>query len=167
MPALHFTISELLIDPDAGLPVTVADKLLQYHIWEMNPIRIRLGAPIWASGDSGYRHKGWERSRNRAPDDPKNNRKSWSRHTFTKLEGKDPDGLGAIDWTTKENYMTQLGKLLLITNYSRVCLYPDDGFYHCDYGWRERGQILFINDGGWVQKSEREWLKIINNGRRS
>lgn len=165
MNALHFTISELIIDPEAGLPIDVADKLLKYHIWEMNPIRIEIGAPIWASDSSGYRHKGWERQRNRAPDDPRNNRDSWSRHTFTPLEGKDPDGLGAVDWTTKPKLITQLGTQLLHTEYSRIAFYPDELFFHCDYGWRGRGQTLFLNDGGWEKKTKSEFLNIISNGK--
>lgn len=170
---LHFTIGELVIDHNAKLPVHVANKLLRWHIAPMNPIRDALGAPIWASGQSGYRHKGWERSRNRAPDDPRNNRSSWSRHTFDPLEGKDPDGLGAIDWTTKRHLIYSLAMLLIRESpYSRICYYPDtdnddkdDRFFHCDYGYRERGQTLFVNDGGWKQKTESEFLNIISNGR--
>lgn len=170
---LYFSHTELCIDPDAGLPLDVADRMLKYHIWEMNPIRQALDAPIWASQNSGFRHKDWERQRNRAPDNPFNSRSEWSRHTFEPTESsKDPDGKGAVDWTTRRQLILNLAELLLMTNYSRICYYPDtddddidDRFFHCDYGFEDRGRRLFVNESGWVQKSEREWLKSISNGR--
>lgn len=159
---LHFSISELCIDEDAPLPLHVADKLLAFHIAPINPIRISLGVPVWASDRSGYRHKGWERSHNRAPNDPRTGRTQWSRHTFDPLAGKDPEGKGAVDWTTNPAYLPELGKKLLReSKYSRICWYPDQLFYHCDYGFEDRGKSVFINDGGWQQKSESEWLNII------
>lgn len=127
----YFTLSELCIT-DTPVPLHVADKLIKHHIWIMNPIREKLGAPITASQKSGYRPHQWEIKRGRSGD---------SQHTF----GEHPlhpklTYLGAIDWTTTD--LSKLDELQALieqhTPYTRIARYKS--FIHCDYKPTDSGK---------------------------
>lgn len=111
---IYFSISELCINPK-DIPLKVADKLLKYHIQPMNELRKELGSPVWASQSSGYRPEWYEKARGRSGN---------SQHCF--------HGKGAIDWTAYR--ISDLLKLLLDKSpYTRICLYENNRFIHCDY----------------------------------
>jgi uncharacterized protein YcbK (DUF882 family) len=109
------TISELSI-VNTDIPLSVADKLICYHIAPMTKVREKLGKPIYASQRSGYRPKWYEIQRGRSGN---------SQHTF--------EDLGAIDWTTSGDLNKLLALIIEHTNYTRICYYPNNGFIHCDY----------------------------------
>jgi hypothetical protein len=111
---LYFSLSELCITPKE-IPQKVADKLLKYHVWPMNELRKELDSPVWASQSSGYRPEWYEKQRGRSGN---------SQHCFV--------GKGAVDWTAYR--ISDLLKLLLDkSSYTRICLYENNRFIHCDY----------------------------------
>ena len=123
---LNFTIKELCIYPGKDIPVEVADKILN-HILVIQPIRISLGKPIWASKHSGYRPIEWELA---------HGRNGTSQHTFVYE--------GAVDWTCDKNYINDLHYLLKTdSTYKRICLYPNNNFIHCDFAYDGDGKQLF------------------------
>jgi len=138
----YFTISELCIS-DEDIPQHVADKLLKHHILQMNVVREKLGAPIWASQNSGYRPYTWEIARGRS---------GRSQHTF--------GDKGAVDWTCSD--LKELFKLLLEhTSYTRIAVYPSDegNFIHCDH--KASSRQLFLSDSGsdWKLSTEAQILE--------
>lgn len=121
---LYFSISELCITPKE-IPLSVADKLLKYHIHPMNALRAELGYPVWASQSSGFRPEWYELQRGRS---------GKSQHCFLEK--------GAIDWTSYR--INDLLKLLLDkSNYSRICYYENNRFIHCDYKNEEKGRFFY------------------------
>jgi len=129
---LYFSVNELCIT-DEAIPQDIADKLLKHHIWPMNVVRERLGEPIYASSNSGYRPESYERSKGRSGN---------SQHCFK--------GSGAVDWTAVD-IDTLLGLILTNTEYTRVAYYPDAKFIHCDYKYLgEKGKQYFESaDSKW------------------
>ncbi len=111
------SISELCIVGDS-VPLDVVDKILQFHIIPMTPVRGFLGFPITASQRSGYRPKWYELQRGRS---------GLSQHCF--------EDKGAMDWTTPEqkNLNKLFEAICKFTPYTRVCIYPNNGFIHADY----------------------------------
>lgn len=158
MDDLHFDISEYVRRPDLGLPVAVANKILRYHIWPMNPVRERLGRAITVSLKSGYRPVEHEREKGRD---------GTSTHTF-ELTEIDPFGLGAADYTCLRQALAELGQLMIeLSEYTRICFYPDHLFFHGDYGFwypGTREKRLYIDSGkGWKQVGEHEWKSLIES----
>lgn len=126
MQKLHFSISELCI-VSGPIQQTIANKILEHHIWPMNPVREKLGHPITASQNSGFRPTYYEKTRGRS---------GTSEHCFI--------GKGAVDWTTTTGSIKTLLYLIMKhTNYTRVCYYPNDHFIHCDYARPEEGRRYF------------------------
>lgn len=110
-------LQEFIITGSANISAEIADKLYQFHIMPMQPVRETLGVWLTASEHSGYRPRQWELKKGRSGN---------SEHTFT--------GKGAVDWTCKD-FVKNKSKLLELiikhTSYTRICIY--DGFIHCDY----------------------------------
>ena len=117
------TISELCI-LNNPIPLSVADKILKYHISPMTPVRGFLGFPVTASQRSGFRPKSYELGRGRS---------GGSQHTFE--DDGEIVGRGAVDWTTPEpkDLKKLFDAICKFTPYTRVCIYPSNGFIHCDY----------------------------------
>lgn len=111
----YFKIAEFCIAGDS-LPIAIADKLLEYHINPILPIRARLGFPIWPSKKSGYRSRKYEVSMGRT---------GTSQHCF--------DNKGAVDWTCRPDRLLILLNELASLPYTRICYYPEKKFIHCDY----------------------------------
>lgn len=148
--------SELIIRPEEPVPVYIQDKILKYHINPVNRIRQLLGVPVWASKNSGYRSKAFERERGRDPE--ASSRKDWSRHTFEPCPD-DVKGKGAVDWTTRgENIVDFALALYCMTDYMRLAWYGS--FIHADYKGGERQ--LVIGDG-WQIVSLTEWIQQIES----
>jgi len=120
---LNFKLSEFCIDTNADIPQNIADAILKHHILVLQPIRETLKIPIIISQRSGWRSKEWELSKGRSGN---------SQHTFV-------SGKGAVDLTVSENkdFTHNMLKLLeqLKDNspFTRICLYTEKGFVHCDY----------------------------------
>lgn len=113
---MDFTIDEFCIE-DKPIPVSVADKLLKYHILPMQLVRDVMQIPIWASKKSGYRSEEYEKSKGRSGN---------SQHCFK--------GKGAVDWTTATDFIPELiENIMKYTNYTRVTYYPNNNFIHCDF----------------------------------
>lgn len=113
---INFSISEFIITGDK-IPVTVADKILKYHISPMCDVRKKLGVPIFPSQNSGYRPVSWEKSHGRSGN---------SQHTFKEK--------GAVDWTCNNfsKYKNDfLRAIYSETSYTRIAIY--NTFIHCDY----------------------------------
>lgn len=143
---LYFTTDELCIT-DTPLPLHVADKLWRHHIWVMNPIRKKLGAPITASEKSGYRPYDWEIARGRS---------GKSQHTFGELpHGQNDDVLGAVDWTTLDKSKLDALEKLLISDspYTRIARYKT--FIHCDYKPTSSGKRQLFTSG-----SDSRWVFV-------
>ena len=123
-----FWLIELVITGNL-IPVKVADKLIRYHIIPMNKARKKLGEAIWPSQKSGYRPIKWEKRRGRT---------GLSQHCFG--EGSDKYGIpenkdckGAVDWTCKGDLNKLLEVIISETEYTRISVYYDKHFIHCDY----------------------------------
>lgn len=158
MSSLHIVPSELIIDAEAPVPIRVQDALVKHHIFPVNKIRLALGVPVWASANSGFRPEEYERERGRIPS--QQGRTEWSTHTFKKTD-RDPEGKGAVDWTTQADKMFKLGALLAnMTEYTRIFFYPNELFYHCDYAFSDRGRRLFIAKDE-VDRTPGEWYQIV------
>lgn len=139
----YFKISELCIDKSKDVPQEIADKLLTYHIIPMNKVRHELGLAVWASQDSGWRPKEWEIRRGRS---------GKSQHCFIKK--------GAVDWTCDD--IKELFKLILKhTEYTRIAVYPDAKFIHCDYAATERQLFLSTNASKWTLSNKEKILSKI------
>ena len=140
---LNFTIAELCISHTQLIPIPVADKILEYHILPMQPIRIQLGFPIWASEHSGYRSPAYER---------KMKREYISPHQFKEK--------GAVDWTCdKKNFYLFVCMMIARHPYKRICLYPEEMFLHGDY--LNRGHRLYINKKVEVSgKIKNQWKRV-------
>lgn len=125
MKKLYFKISELCII-DGDIPLEIANKLLTHHIWPMNAVRHELGSSITASQRSGYRPKEYEEDRNRSGN---------SQHCFIDE--------GAVDWATSGDIKKMIELIMKVTDYTRICYYPNNGFVHCDYAHADRGRRYF------------------------
>jgi len=125
-----FKLKNMVIDGDY-LPISVADKLREFHIGPMESVRHQLGSAVWASEKSGYRNLVWEKQHGRSGN---------SEHCF--------EGKGAVDWCTEPSKLDELYRLILEhTNYTRICRYPT--FIHVDYKAEER-QLFTCDGGDWV-----------------
>lgn len=133
---LYFNVSELCITPK-DVPLKVADKILKYHIEPMNEIRKMLGKPIFASQSSGYRPEWYEKQRGRSGN---------SQHCFK--------AKGAIDWTAYDIHKL-LELLMEETEYSRICLYENNRFVHCDYKNEDDGRFFYT-----CQSPTSHWKQI-------
>lgn len=126
----YFLINEFTTEKQ--IPTEVADKIQQYHINVMNPIREAFCAPILVSQNSGYRSKETELKQGRSGN---------SEHCF--------EGKGAADYTTSGDLLS-LGKLLIKQSpYTRICYYPHKGFYHCDYKAKTRETFICTDGINW------------------
>lgn len=150
----YFTISELCIDKAKDVPQDVADKILLHHILVMNPVREKLGEPIFVSLHSGWRHYLWELARSRS---------GKSQHVFLKKSK------GAVDWTiggvekheTDGNFEDLFKLIVDLTPYTRIAVYPKARFIHCDYKADERQLFLSDNSSSWESASYDSILKKI------
>lgn len=128
---IPFSISEFCITGE-DVPLSVADKILEFHITPILPFRLREKVPVWASQKAGYRPPFYEKSKGRS---------GKSQHCFLK------SSKGAVDWTTKPTHLLKLLEFLKDeTSYTRICYYPNNGFVHCDYKHPERGRRYFECD---------------------
>lgn len=139
----YFTIRELCIDPNRKPPQDVVNKLKEHHINPMNIVRECLGVPVWASQRSGWRPYEWEIARGRSGN---------SHHVFKEL--------GAIDWTSS-NLKNLFNAILKHTPYTRIAVYPDANFIHCDYGSNTRVIFISDNSSNWKVSSEKAVNKIL------
>lgn len=128
----YFDITEFLIEPDLPISGEIADKI-QKHIDVINPIREKMVMPIGISKRSGYRSVEYEK---------RQGRKGTSQHCFI--------GDGAADYTC--NDIETLYKHLCHSEYTRVCLYPNDYFIHADFKTTGHGRFIDVGDG-WVDKN--------------
>jgi len=113
---INFKISEFNIS-GRPIPETIADKILEYHIAPIQPLREEMDIPMWPSDKSGYRSPSWEK---------KKGRNGKSQHTFKEK--------GAVDWTCEDflkNKEDFLKGIIKYTDYTRIAIY--DTFLHCDY----------------------------------
>lgn len=138
----YFTATEFvkLSREEANIPITpaLAEKIYG-HIDELNPVRISLGKAIIVT--SAYRPVWWEKTRGRSGD---------SEHTFK--------GEGAVDLTSFD--LKGLLLLLKETEYTRIALYPESNFIHCDYKFPERGQRYFVGPA-WDQLTHPELMDLL------
>ena len=116
--------------PSIALPDDVKEKIEKYHIPELNRIREELGCPIIISRHSGYRPYEYEISRGRS---------GKSEHCYRRN--------GAVDITCKEDKFSELWELMKKSKYTRVCLYPNNRFIHCDFKLRKGKQLFMCLDG--------------------
>lgn len=113
---IYFKFKELVIN-GGPVPVSIADKLLHYHMIPVSRVRHALGLPMTASQKSGWRPYQWEIDHGRSGN---------SQHVFRTK--------GAVDWTCKtfrQNKVTLLNLLIEHTDYTRMAVYRN--FIHCDY----------------------------------
>ena len=125
---LNFTISEFCITDDP-IDQNIANMILRWHILEIQKVRDVLQRPILVSWNSGFRPYSYEINRGRSGN---------SEHTF---RGVNKHGIGAADYTLSftgdRPKIDQLNELFdaidCHTNYTRVAIYPNNLFIHCDY----------------------------------
>lgn len=142
---LFAKLKELIVTGRKTIELEVADKLYQFHIIPMHPVRKELGVWVTASLKSGYRPKWWEIKKKRSGN---------SQHIF-----KDDwiNGSGAIDWTCDDFDLKKnifLALIIKYTNYTRMAIY--EGFIHCDYKPTPSGKREVYTSNS---KSEWELLK--------
>lgn len=125
---------------ESVIPTYVADAILNHHMPNLNAVRHKLNAPINISQRSGFRSVPYERSQGRS---------GTSQHTFRNNDGT--PCLGAVDVTTTQPALEALGHFLVrLTDYRRICWYPNEQFYHCDY--KDTDHRLFtMGEHGWTR----------------
>lgn len=134
----YFTFKEFT--RESVLPTYVADAILKYHLPVLNLLRDMLGEPIYISERSGYRSVAWEKSKGRS---------GTSQHTFINQDGNLCKG--AVDVTCHHMYLQELGYMLVKdSDYTRICWYPSEGFYHCDYKKSDH-RVYNSIDGKWAR----------------
>lgn len=126
----YFNIEEFFIDLSYGMPISVVNKIITHHLPILNSIRDKLGEPVIISQKSGYRPKGYEIDQGRSGN---------SEHTFS--------GLGAVDITTNGDF-DELVHQAMSSKYTRVCVYYDKKFIHCDFKGTDK-QRFRNTDKGW------------------
>jgi len=129
----HFELQEFFIEPiDEVLPKVpayVVESVIKHYLLPLNSARNEFGKPIVISRRSCFRSVQHEESRGR---------NGLSLHTFG-THSKDPsdiDRKGACDITTSyrnTDRFAELGILLARLPFNRICVYPNNGFYHVDY----------------------------------
>lgn len=127
---IYFKLSECCITDDP-IPQDVADKLLKYHIIPMSVVRHHQGAPVYASDHSVYRPVAYEKRKNR---------NGTSQHCFL------PDDDGAGDWTA-DDLDKLLKNILEHSDYTRVTLYKNKRFIHCDRKYKGSKGIQYFESG--------------------
>ena len=134
----HFSFKEFT--RESVIPLHVADAILKHHMPALNRVRNEIYGPIYISEHSGFRSVPYERSQGRS---------GTSQHTFRNSDGT--PCLGAVDVTTVPFKLEELGYLLTKhTGYTRICWYPESGFYHCDY--KDTDHRLFtMGEHGWTR----------------
>lgn len=116
----------------------VIEKIEKYHLPELKKLTCSVTSIV------GYRSKEYELSRNRS---------GLSEHTFV---GKGAVDLSALD---ANSLLIDLTK----TNYTRICYYPEENFFHCDFKEKSK-RIYFINKNGkWVRSNLAQIVEKINN----
>jgi hypothetical protein len=144
----HFSIKEFCITGERP-PLEVAESIILNHIDVLNPIREELGAPIIISQKAGYRPKEYELSKGRS---------GKSQHTFERVDETTGEVIvtgGAVDLTSRN--LDELGSLIRASGkYTRMCYYPNNGFYHCDHKPTANGVRQYFEcdspAGRWVFK---------------
>jgi len=134
----YFHINEFY-RKDTLIPPGVIEKI-DYHIWVLNRIRDKLGSPIYISMRSGYRPIDYELSRGRSGN---------SEHCFR--------GKGAVDLSCDPDKLIELLKLLIESEYTRVCYYPEDQFIHCDFKHKQKYTYLSTH-GTWESNNLEGYL---------
>ena len=105
------------------------------HIRILNRVRNDLGSELIVSQKSGYRPREYELTKGRSGN---------SEQCFVSK--------GAVDLTCDLNRIIILLDLLLKSEYTRVCYYPDDGFIHCDSkSTDKRSYVKRKTDSDWVR----------------
>lgn len=140
----YFSIDEFMIVPamragdHSQVPLHVVNKIVEHHLPILNPIRHELGGPLIVSQHSGYRPIYWEFA---------HGRDGSSQHTYSFY--------GAVDLTCAEEKLPKLMKLLIDSDYPRVCRYPGANFFHCDFKYPGRPPRYFENgDSGWEYRPD-------------
>ena len=133
----YLKISDFCITPNP-IPQEIADKILAFHIIPLCHVQCNYNHDIMVSEKSGYRPFTYEKSKGRA---------GTSEHCF--------QGKGAVDITSDGNLETLLSDLFTLTDYTRICYYPDKGFIHCDYKDKKRSYWEADKNGKWV------WVKYL------
>lgn len=142
----YFTIQEFCITDDP-VPQDVADKIIKYHMLPINLVREEFGMPVIVSLRSGYRPIYYESSKGRSGN---------SQHNFK--------GLGATDYSHSGCWDEFIRLIIKLTDYTRVCWYPNNNFVHCDYNSDERQ--LFLADSptdAWQYKVKLEDFKAVKD----
>lgn len=140
---LHFKISEFLRlrgDVQESVSTSIAEKIIQHHLYPLNNIRKQLGVPIHVT--SGYRPEWWE---------IKQGRSGKSQHVF--------EGIGAVDVSLFGNKDLYPRLFAMLSNqYRRIAYYPEQNFVHLDYGAISL-QCFIARDGSWNHVSYEDLIK--------
>jgi len=132
----HFQLYEF---SKHDIPQSVAEKIEKYQMPELERMRSSLNEmnngddkmSIVISKKSGYRPKWYELQRGRSGN---------SQHCYG-IESK-----GAVDITCPAIYFDDLWEIAKESNYTRVCLYPNNQFIHCDF--KPSDHKLYICEDG-------------------
>lgn len=122
----------------------IAHKIAVFHLYKHIPIRDELGIPLYIR--SAYRPISWEKKKGRS---------GTSQHTF--------EGLGAVDISTartsKDEFKKRLELFSMLSNvYTRICYYPKQRFFHCDY---KADKLQCFVGSEWQYVSQAEMIKEI------
>lgn len=135
----YFNFTDFLIDPYYGVPLRVMNAIYKHHLFPINRVRNEIKIPIKVSKNSCYRPKEYELDKGR---------NGKSQHTFHQEHKL---GIGAADYSASDLNLL-LDGLIKHTNYTRICIYPNSKFIHCDYA-RNTGQRQYFIDysdgNGW------------------
>ena len=126
----YFKVSEFY--KPMFFPSKVVKRKIKAIIKVLAPVREKIGSPVYISKRSGYRPVWWEKLRGRS---------GGSQHCFK--------GKGAVDLTCQTGKFQELYNLLVEeSDFTRICLYPEKMFIHCDF--KKSEHRLYLDTGnGW------------------
>jgi hypothetical protein len=125
-----------------GIPLSVADKIIRYHMTPLQIVRSELGVPIHVT--SGFRPIEWEVKRGRSGN---------SQHTFQVK--------GAVDVSLFRNtHRWQDFADLIKQHYMRIAWYPIQNFMHLDHDATQR-QFFIVRNSTWMNVSLHELRKAL------
>jgi len=135
---LYFNVLEFIITDLVEFSPIITQNIYEY-IHFLNTIRHKSGSPLYISKRSGYRPLWWEKQKERSGN---------SQHTTFTIPGR-----GAVDL----KYQWDQFKMVYDADFfTRICYYPQEGFYHCDRKPTD-GKLLYFESkyGKWEFICER------------
>jgi hypothetical protein len=153
MEQIPFSYLEFILRKDLPIDDGVIDKIWQYHIIPLVPVRRSLASPVIVSKHSGFRPERHEIEMGRTD--------LTTTHLFREIPERQDPGYGACDLRVAPLRWVDFIKLLIEkTEYSRIAFYPHMAtpFVHCDYRFFGIDRFFYVVDENY------QWVRVTKEG---